>query len=194
MRRATAGLRIVWATASTGISGQERHLARPAAARLPQSPACRCRPAGCLSGKIGRGPSMYEMEGPRPGLTAPAHRLLGRRALPDLPPVSGPPAISTGLPALPASPRSPPGPVPVFGSESISTPPMQAAQEVSAAGSKILWPSTIHPQNTCRSPQELMLVHRLVHRAVHRKVTARRAAGRRSPCPARSRPGSPPPA
>jgi len=28
---------------------------------------------------------MYEMEGPSPGPTAPAHRLLGRLTLPDLP-------------------------------------------------------------------------------------------------------------
>jgi hypothetical protein len=80
---------------------------------------------------------MYEMEGPRPGLTGPAHRLLGRLAPPDLLLVLNTRA-KRRFPGSSRVPEVAPGTVSVSSSESSSTPPMRTAQEISAADSKIL--------------------------------------------------------
>jgi len=80
---------------------------------------------------------MYEMEGPRLGLAAPAHRSLGRLALPDLLPVPST-RVKCRFPSPSRVPEVAPGPVPVSGSESSSTPPMRTAQGVSGTDSKIL--------------------------------------------------------
>jgi hypothetical protein len=80
---------------------------------------------------------MYEMEGPRLGLTAPAHRSLGRLAPLDLLLVLNTRA-KRRFPDSSRVPEVAPGLVSVSGSESSSTPLMRTAQEVSAADSKIL--------------------------------------------------------
>jgi hypothetical protein len=76
----------------------------PAFAALPW----RCQPGHSGRAQSGKGPSMYEMEGPLPGLAAPAGQLPGlaarRAARRGQVPVRG-----TGLPAPPTFPGLPPG-------------------------------------------------------------------------------------
>jgi hypothetical protein len=148
-------------------------MSRPAGGGCRPS-ACRSPAARRLSGKIGRGPSMYEMEGPQPGRTAASRADCSPHLAPSgLPPVPGTRA-KRRFPGPSRVPGLPPGRYPSPVVRAVLRPPPRAAQEVPVTGSKILWPSTVHPQNASSSPQRRALVHRLIHRTVHRGVVLTR--------------------
>ena len=133
---------------------------------------------------------MYEMEGPQPGRTATPRTDCSPRLAPSgLPPVPGTRA-KRRFPGPSRVPGLPPGRYPSPVVRAVLRPPPRAAQEVPVTGSKILWPSTVHPQNAGSSPQRRALVHRLIHRAVHRGVVLTRVpAGRMSGAPLARRRG-----
>ena len=117
---------------------------------------------------------MYEMEGPQPGRTAASRADCSPHLAPSgLPPVPGTRA-KRRFPRPSRVPGLPPGRYPSPVVRAVLRPPPRAAQEVPVTGSKILWPSTVHPQNASSSPQRRALVHRLIHRTIHRGVVLTR--------------------
>jgi hypothetical protein len=88
---------------------------------------------------------MYEMEGPRLCPGALVTRLLGGRT-PRSYHQRQAPAVSTGRPALPASPSVSLGPEPVFSGEEFLLPTAPTAQGLSAISSRFF----CRPQDICR--------------------------------------------
>jgi hypothetical protein len=80
---------------------------------------------------------MYEMEGPRPARQHPRTDCSAAWHSPDLPPVPDT-RCKRRFPDSSHVPEVAPGPVPVSGSESSSTPPVRTAQGVSDPHFKIL--------------------------------------------------------
>jgi hypothetical protein len=124
-------------------------------------PTCRSWRKTFPPGRIRKGPSMYEMEGPsrpRRARSVSCLALLALRAAAGARyPREGP--VSRLLPR----PRGRPQMVPVSSGESISTASADAAQEPEAHSFRIFPLSTRYPQKECSYPHPAVVIHWPIH-------------------------------
>jgi hypothetical protein len=114
-----------------------------------------------------RGPSMHEMEGPRPDLTC-ADLPITRQIPLSWAGSSGPEIHSKHqFPSFSRVTRVSPGAIPVSGDKRISTASGKPPQEVPARNLENFYYPHVHPHDGRRYPPRGGFIHRVIHSCVH---------------------------